>query len=135
MPLRMVLDTNILISAIGWDGPEREILRKGINDEFTILTSQDILNEFYNVLARNRFKFIKRTDIGRFSIIMMETFEIVETRTRVNLIEEDPDDNMVIECALDGKADRIISGDMHLLKFGKVGDIRIMSSRDLLEEL
>jgi uncharacterized protein len=135
MPLRIVLDTNILISAIGWDGPEREILRKVFNGEIKIISSQEILTEFFNVLTREKFKSVKRSDIGRFSILILETFEMVETKTKVDLIKEDPDDNMVLECALDGGADLIVSGDKHLLGLERVGDIRIMTSRNFIDDL
>jgi putative PIN family toxin of toxin-antitoxin system len=135
MPLRIVLDTNVLISAIGWDGPERETIRKAINGDYTIIISQNILNEFFGVISRDKFSFIKRADIGRFLMIIIEIFEIVETKTKVHLIEDDPDDNMVIECAIDGEADMIISGDVHLLRLGEVGNIKIISSRELIAYL
>ena len=59
--------------------------------------------------------------------------EVVEPQKTLRVIAEDPDDNRVLECSLDGKADVIVSGDRHLLKVGKYQGISIVTVRQFLE--
>ena len=129
--MRIVLDTNIIISALGWEGPERNVLRGAVEGRYIILTSKDLIGEFLGVIGRDKFNGIKRSDIRDLLLFMYQVFEVVEVRSRFDVIKDDPDDNMVLECAVDGKADMIISGDRHLLELGEFRGIKIKRSKDL----
>jgi putative PIN family toxin of toxin-antitoxin system len=133
MRLRVVLDTNVLISSIGWDGPERSIIREGLEGNIILLTSRDIIKEFLGVMERDKFDFIDKFQIERFLMTIFQEFEIINTTTTTSVIEEDPDDNMIIECAVDGHAHLIVSGDRHLLKLMEYENIKILRSSDLLD--
>lgn len=70
---------------------------------------------------------------ARFLTILLEVSTLVETRGTTKIIDEDPDDDIIIESALIGGADVIISGDKHLLKRGEYSGVRIVTASDFLD--
>jgi hypothetical protein len=133
--MRVVVDTNILISATGWEGNEREIIRRGLRDEITLLISDQILAEYIEVIHRKKFSFLKKRKIKRFVLLLLELCEIIEIKSTLSIIMEDPSDNLILACAKDGKAHIIVSGDLHLLKLKEWSGIDIISSKELLTRL
>jgi len=129
--LRVVLDTNVLISAILTDGKPRTLLRKGISKEFRIITSDLILQELGTVLRRPKFK-TDEDEIHRIILALMQAAEVVEVVSKFNLVEEDPKDDMVVETAFDGKADFVVSGDSQLLALKSFREIKIVSVGQML---
>jgi len=130
---KIVMDTNTLISAIGWKkGNPRKIFEKCLAGEFTLARSTDLMKEFLKVMNRPKFNFISDEDKQAFSLHLLQVCELVETKTRLNIIKEDPDDNIVLECAVDAKADYIVSGDRHLLNLKEFKGIKIVSPRSFL---
>ena len=107
MGQRIVVDTNIVISALGWEGHSRELLRHIISKRFTWLTSEDQIQEIKRVLHYPKFKLsveLKNSVLDLINTIAM----MVTTKSRLTIIQEDPSDNRILECALDGGADSII---------------------------
>jgi putative PIN family toxin of toxin-antitoxin system len=133
--MKVTVDTNILISATGWNGNERELIRRAVNDEITIIISDEILNEYLEVIQRTRFSFLSKRKIKRFVLLLIEFCEIVHAVEKINVIKDDPSDNMILACAKSGKADIIVSGDSHLLGLKTWSGIEIVSSRELLKRL
>lgn len=129
--LRVVLDTNVLVSAIISDGKPRDLLRKGISKEFTIVTSELILRELGTVLRRPKFK-ADEDEIHRIILALIQAAEVVELVSKLNLVEADPKDNMVVEAAYDGRADFIVSGDSHLLALKSFRKIKVVDVKDML---
>lgn len=133
-PLRIVLDTNVLISAILFGGPPRQVLERVIAGDLDCSLSLAILDELRDVLQRPKFGFS-----AQIAVTVVEELcgvcEIVSPSRKVRVIKADPDDNRVIECALEAKADFIVSGDAHLLGLGSYADIRIVSPSDFLRSL
>jgi len=129
--LRVVLDTNVLVSAIISDGKPRDLLRKGISKEFTIVTSELILRELGTVLRRPKFK-ADEDEIHRIILALIQAAEVVELVSKLNLVEADPKDNMVVETAYDGRADFIVSGDSHLLALKSFRKIKVVDVKDML---
>jgi len=130
--LRVVLDTNVLVSAIISDGKPRELLRKGISKELCIVTSD--LRELGTVLRRPKFK-TDEDEIHRIILALMQAAEVVEVVSKLNQIEEDPKDNMVVETAYDGRADFLVSGDGHLLALKSFRGIKIVTVKQMLGSL
>ena len=128
--LRVVLDTNVLISAIISDGKPRDLLRKGISKEFRIVTSDLLLRELGTVLHRPKFK-TDKDEIQRIILALMQAAEVVEVVSKFNLVEEDPKDDMIVETAYDGKADFIVSGDSHLLELKSFRGIKIVGVKQM----
>ena len=92
----------------------------------------DIVNELDDVLSRERLPF-EREQIDEFVGKVLSTSEMVTPETNLEVIEDDPDDDKILECAVAGNADYIISGDSHLLDIGEYRDIRVLNPDQFLE--
>ncbi|MCW4007876.1 MAG: putative toxin-antitoxin system toxin component, PIN family [Candidatus Bathyarchaeota archaeon] len=126
-----MLDTNVLVSAIISDGKPRELLRRGISKQFSIVTSELILKELGLVLRRPKFK-TAEDEVNRIIIALMQTAEIVNVTSKLKVVEEDPKDNIVIETAYDGDAEIIVTGDRHLLALKEFKGIKITTVEQML---
>jgi putative PIN family toxin of toxin-antitoxin system len=131
--VRVVIDTNILISAIFWTGKPKQILNKIRRKEITFLTSEFILEELKNVLVREDKPFkLSEEEVARVIITMRDLAVVVNIGTHVSVCRDEKD-NRVLECAIDGNADCIITGDSHLLQLSSLQKIRIMTAREFLD--
>lgn len=130
---RVIFDTNIYISALHFQGSiPRKILELADAGHFNLLISKQIVAEVRGVL---RVKF--RYDLSKLDLVeelLISISQVVEPGINIKFIKEDPDDDMILECAVEGKADLIVSGDRHLLKIKEYNSIRIVSARNFLEE-
>ena len=129
--LRVVLDTNVLVSAIISDGKPRELLRRGISKQFSIVTSELILKELGLVLHRPKFK-TSEDEVNRIILALMQTAEVVNVTSKLKVVEADPKDNIVIETAYDGGANMIVTGDSHLLALRDFKGIKIITVEQML---
>lgn len=131
--MRVVIDTNVLISAIFWTGKPKQILNKVRREEITFLTSDFILKELRQVLERGDKPFkLSEDEAERVVTAMRDIAVVVNIVSQVSACE-DENDNRVLECAIDGNADCIITGDSHLLKLGSFKKIEITTVADFLE--
>ena len=129
---KVLLDSNIFISALGWKGKPRVIFDKCLHGELELITSADQLDELMRVMDYPKFTFTeeqKQTLLG----IITATATVVDIPKKLNVIKEDPDDNAILETAVVGNADYIVSGDPHLLKLGEFGRIKIVTAHDFLK--
>ncbi|MBI2584078.1 MAG: putative toxin-antitoxin system toxin component, PIN family [Candidatus Aenigmarchaeota archaeon] len=131
---RATLDTNILISALGWEGNPRQVVRKIISGDCELVISKEQFNELSRVLDYPKFQFTEEQK-SRFKTLILEMAMFVSLSESIDVIKEDPDDNRILESAVAGGADYIISGDPHLLKLKEFRGIRIVTAREFLEEL
>jgi uncharacterized protein len=131
--LKIVLDTNVLISAIVFGGKPRKILEKIISGKSGFAVSKDILDEVDGVLSGKKFKYPSQA-VYEIRNAIEELGEFVVPEIRINRITKDPDDNKILECAITAKADIIISGDSHLLELKKFNGIQIVSPAEFLEK-
>ena len=129
---KIVIDTNNLISALGWEGNSRALLRKVIGREYDLFISVKQLTELKRVMDYPKFRFTDEQKI-KFLTIISEIAIIVDTKISLDVIKEDKDDNVLLECAAEVDADFIISGDEHLKKLKKFGKIRIVSVSEFLK--
>ena len=102
--IRVLPDTNILISSVFWRGNPYEMVRKGILGEYKLIISAEILDEVVGKL-RNKFKFPEE-NIQELIDILMTYCHIVDVTSKFDVVR-DKKDNKIIECAFDGKADYI----------------------------
>jgi len=130
--VRVVIDTNVLISAIFWTGKPKQILNKVRREEIIFLTSEFILGELKKVLARGDKPFkLSEEEAERVVTAMRGLALVVNIDTQLSVCQ-DEDDNKVLECAIDGHADCIITGDSHLLQLGSFQKIEIITVADFL---
>lgn len=128
---RVVLDTNVYISAYGFGGKPTEVLRAAITDEYTLLTSPAVLTE----VADKLYSVLGFDDEHVRAVIMQlsRIAEVVRPEARLTVVSDDPD-NRILECATEGAADVIVSGDHHLLDIGAYHGIRILRPTVFLAE-
>jgi putative PIN family toxin of toxin-antitoxin system len=132
--LKVVLDTNVLISAILFGGKPRQILEKAIRGEIRLCLSEPILEELKGVLQRSKFDYAPEM----IQFILTELTAIahfVNPSEIINVVLEDPEDNRILECAVEAKANYVISGDFRLLKLSKYLNIEILNAATFLEKL
>jgi len=132
--LRAVLDTNVLVSAIISNGKSRELFKKGITNQFSIVISELILNELVTVLRRPKFK-TSEDEVHRTIRALIRTADVVEVKTEIKAVKEDPKDDMIIETAIDGEAELIVTGDYHLLSLKTFRGIKIITVEEMLASL
>lgn len=114
--MKIVLDTNALVSAIGWEGPPARILRACRGGQFTLVTSPQLLEELTRVLTYPKLRVIaQQPDLPEILKWLHAPEQVVIPRRTVHVITVDPPDNRGLEAAVEGKTDVIISGDEHLL--------------------
>jgi len=131
--VRVVIDTNVLISAIFWTGKPKQILNKVRREEITFLTSEFILEELKKVLRKTGKPFkLSEEEADRVVTAMRELAVVVNIGSQVSVCQ-DENDNRVLECAIDGNADCIITGDFHLLQLGSFQKVDIMTVSDFLD--
>jgi putative PIN family toxin of toxin-antitoxin system len=111
--IRVAVDTNILISALQYGGVPGEFLDRAFQDEFLIVTSTVLLLELEDKLL-NKFR-VSAADFTSIRLILVKLGDVLSTRLTLAVIKADPDDDRVLECAMEGNADIIVSGDRHLL--------------------
>ena len=130
--MRIVLDTNTVISGLLWFGNPRQILDLAEEGTVTICTSSNLLNELEKVLARPKFTERLATVGTSVEEVLDRFIEVAEVVEKVMVVTADPDDDAVISCALAAGADCIVSGDAHLLDLKSYGDVEILSAVQFL---
>lgn len=131
--MKVVFDTNILISGIGWSGRERRLLLLAALDRYELVISNKILEELVGVLQREKFSNLDSQKISRFINLLTRVCLVVIPEKHHEIIENDPDDNMILDCAVEAEAEYIVSGDHHLLDLGDFKDIKIVESASFEE--
>ena len=127
--VRVVLDTNVLVSAFFWAGNEREVHRRCREGLLRSITTPEILKELDHVLI-NKFRLPESPRRMYLRMITM-TSEVVFLKGGICVIKEDPTDDKVLETAIVGRAEIIVTGDRHLLSLGCYEGIRIIQAREL----
>ncbi|MEK6984198.1 MAG: putative toxin-antitoxin system toxin component, PIN family [Nanoarchaeota archaeon] len=127
----VVLDTNILISAIFWRGNPYKILQQGLKKNYSLYLSSAILNELEEKL---RIKFgLPQDKIEEHIQILTEYGNIIKPIVKLNAVKDDPGDDKILECAISCKADYIVSGDNHLLELKEFRGIKIITAIQFLD--
>ena len=132
--IQVVLDTNVIISGLVFFGPPRLILKHVIEGDIKLCISEEIIDEVKGVLEEKKFNYTPEiTTIIRRELISIS--KLINPRKKLKIIEKDPKDNMVLECALEGHVNYIVSGDTHLLELKKFQDIPIVKPSDFIKIL
>jgi len=137
---RVVLNTNLVISAIlSPEGKPATILKMVLNTELDLVLSPALLEEINLVLNYEKIRklFVKRSvtpqKIKDALQKIVKTAIVGSGNTKVNRIDKDPSDNMLLSCALEGKADFIVSGDHHLTDLVSFEGISIVNPDTFLK--
>jgi putative PIN family toxin of toxin-antitoxin system len=132
--MRAVLDTNVLVSSfIRPDKPLARLWEAAETRRYRLVISPAIVHEVANVLREDfRWEETRLTPLIRQ---MAKAGELVNPHITLHIIQEDPDDDRILECAVEGKADVIVSGDRHLLKLKSYQHIPVLRPVDFLRTL
>jgi len=131
--MRVMFDTNVLISAFVFPGgtPEAVYLLV-LNGDVHLVTSRPLLAEFGRALSR---KFGWEPDYAEEAVAQLARLaEVVEPVERISVITRDPDDNRVLEAAVAGRVDAIVSGDRDLLELASWREIPICDPATFLSQ-
>lgn len=129
MALRVVLDTNVLVSAYGFGGKPAELMRAAIRGEIELVTSPPLLAELARVLADSLHFDVAHVEavVGQIARVA----DVVRPAATLSVIADEPD-NRVLECGSEGRAGLIVSGDKHLLELGEFAGIPVVRPADAL---
>lgn len=131
---KVVFDTNIYISAILFGGNPKQCLELARAGEFELVTSKPILLELAKKL-KDKF-FWQDIEVKETIEGILVLTKMVSPKKRIHIIKEEPKDNKILECALEAKADYIVSGDKkHLLSLKTFQNISIISAKQFLDLL
>jgi len=130
---RVVADTNIYISALMFGGLPGVLLGLGLMQAFRLVISRALLDELEDKL---RVKFgVLAQDAAAIRVKLQSAGDLIDPAIVLSVVTDDPDDNRVLECAVAGQADYIVSGDRHLLKLKEHVGIPILTTREFLDRL
>lgn len=128
--MRIVLDTNILISALFFGGKPKTILDYIVDGKIIAFVSREIIEEYKEVV--DRINILKN---GSISIdLLLNLFTLINVVSDIKICR-DKDDDKFINCAIDSKSLYVVSGDNDLLVIKRYKDITIISADDFLKQL
>lgn len=136
--MRLVLDTNTVISGLVWYGTPLAVILFARTPPNTLFTSDPLIAELENVLHRAKFSpRMSRLNVTPGMILerYLANVQIVEPANIPPTILADPSDDHVLACAVAAEADVIVSGDAHLLALGEFRGIPIRSASAFLEAI
>ena len=129
--MRVVFDYNVLIAALLFpEGRAAAAVENILDGSDELVLSPPILREILSVLSR---KFSRdREELSRVAVVLGEMGKIVDPSRRLTVFRDEPD-NRILECAVEGKADVIVTGDKAMLAFGEYGGIRLITLAEYLD--
>ncbi|MGH7771774.1 MAG: putative toxin-antitoxin system toxin component, PIN family [Candidatus Binatia bacterium] len=130
--MRVVLDTNVLVSALLFTGISSELVPLWQKGTFTVLLSREILEEYLRVLAYPKFRLSEGEIKALIEEELLPFVQIFKPGIRVRVVKRDPSDDKFLECAVAGKADVLISGDKDLLTIKHYRRVRIKAPSQFL---
>lgn len=122
--MRVVFDTNIFVSALVFPGGRAEAAMHRILDgQDELLLSPPILDEVLRILAE---KFSRdKEELSRVAVLLGDIAEVVRPKRSIHVLADEPD-NRILECAVSGRADRIVTGDKGMLALGAFQGIPVV---------
>lgn len=136
--MRVVLDTNTIISGLLWHGAPRQILEKARDGALELFTTIPLLAELEEVLLREKFsRHLAALDLSPSDLVAgyAALAAVVRPAQIAPVIVKDPDDDAVLACALAAQAEVIVSGDSHLLELGDFQEMLVLPAEEFLERL
>ena len=137
--MRLVLDTNVVVSALLWGGMPYRLLQRAVEGEAELFTSPILIAELADVLQRRPHLIAKLTEKGMtvasITALYLNFTQIISPLTSPRVVPNDPDDDHVISCAVFAKADAIVSGDRHLLDLHEYQGIHIVTVAEIIKSL
>ena len=139
-PVRAVIDTNLFISGLfAGKGYSSQLQDLWVSGAFELAVSEKILKEIENTLLKphihKRLFLEDGEEASIISLIREKAFVVTADRYQTDKIKKDPTDNKFLACALEVKADYIVSGDNHLLELKHFHGIQIVDAKAFIEKV
>ncbi|OGF47123.1 MAG: putative toxin-antitoxin system toxin component, PIN family [Candidatus Firestonebacteria bacterium RIFOXYC2_FULL_39_67] len=133
--LKVVIDTNVFISSVLFRGKLEVLVKNWKNGTFEYLLSKEVLNEYIRVLHYSKFEInsVEIKEIVDEELLPYITPVVIHTNIKV--VKKDPADDKFFALAIAGKADVIVSGDIHVLSIKKYKAIAVLSPLDFIKML
>jgi len=131
--MRVIIDTNVLISGIFFGGPPAKILEAWHGSELQLVVSPEILEEYFEVCERISVRY-PDIDIAPILVLIARSSQVVESPPLAERISRDVDDDMFIACAIASDTRTIISGDNDLLTVSGYERVQVMTPRDFVDK-
>ena len=129
--MKVVFDTNVFVSALTFRGGRGEqALRRVLEGRDALVLSKPILDELLRILATKFSR--EREELARVAVYLAELAQMVDPPDRFDMLSDEPD-NRILECAIAGGVDVIVTGDRAVLKLGDFRGVKIVSLREYLE--
>jgi putative PIN family toxin of toxin-antitoxin system len=136
--MRLVLDTNVLVSAFLWQGVPGRLIELATEQEIQLVTSRVLLDELADILPRKKLaKKVAATGLTPAQIVLnyQRLTQLVTARKLSQAVSRDADDDHVLACAIAAQADLIVSGDAHLLTLKIHQNIPIVTPAEALRRI
>ena len=130
--MKLVLDTNIFISAFYWGGNSQKIIDRVIEGIDELYISEEIINEISEVMARPKFKTERKTIDGYIKTII-KSGKIIKIEGKIKGICRDKDDDDKLECAIISNADFLITGDEDILILKNYENVKIITQKEYFD--
>ena len=130
--MRVVFEPNIFVSALVFPGGRGEAaLIRIVEDKDQLLLSKPILDELLGVLGRKFSRDVE--ELSHVAMFLSEQSVSVKPRQILRVVKDEPD-NRILECAVAGRADAIVTGDQALLALREYQGVRIISLREYVDQ-
>jgi putative PIN family toxin of toxin-antitoxin system len=130
--MRVIIDTNVLISGIFFGGPPAKVLKAWHCGALQLVVSPEILEEYYEVCERISVRY-PDIDIAPILVLIARSSQVVESPPLADQISRDADDDKFIACAIASDTPTIISGDNDLLTVSGYESIQVVTPRDFVD--
>lgn len=129
--LRVVVDTNVIVSALGFGGRPLEALLQTFDDDRQLIASEETLSELERVMDYEHLPFTRTERIQYPTLLRLEA-EIVDPEDSITRVR-DADDDKFLECAIEGDAEYLVSGDEDLLDLQSYEGVDIVTPDEFVE--
>ena len=131
--MRIIVDTNVFLSGIFWDGNfSSQIINLWRSRKADLISSYPIIEELIRNLRGFKIK-MEEDKVQEWENIIIQNSILVDPIEEINIVKDDINDNKFIEAAISGNADYIITQDNHLLKIKEFRGIKILTPKDFLD--
>lgn len=130
--MKIVVDTNVIISGLFFGGKPEKVINAIIDSKVKACATKEIIDEYIEIVER--MITVKHGNINIDLLpLLISSFELIEKKSKIK-ISRDPDDDMFIECAKDGKALYIVSGHKDLLTIKQYKNIKIITANEFCDK-
>ncbi len=131
--MRIILDTNVLVSGLFFTGTPLKILKGIRRGQYRTVVSPEIVDEYQKTINKLARHFPNVVNANAQLELIVLSSDICQPKKLIEPVCDDPDDDKFIACAIAGKTKIIVSGDKHLLSISGYGGIEVLRPREFLE--